>query len=48
MAYAIPIVEDLCRRSPKLQRQDGVHALVIVPTREVIYLYACVVVAIES
>ena len=35
MAYAIPIVEDLQSQQPKIQRNDGPVAMVIVPTREV-------------
>jgi len=38
MAYAIPIIENLSRRTPKLQRADGCQAVVIVPTREVLHL----------
>lgn len=34
IAYALPIVESLQGIRPKLQRSDGVHAVVIVPTRE--------------
>lgn len=34
MAYAIPIIEDLCRMMPKIQRADGCYAIVLVPTRE--------------
>ena len=36
MSYAIPIIENLCKTSPKIQRSDGCIAVVIVPTREVI------------
>jgi len=35
MAYAIPIIEDLARQTPKLQRSDGCRVIVLVPTREV-------------
>nr|QOS47375.1 DEAD-box DDX31 [Locusta migratoria] len=34
LAYAVPIVEALQKIRPKLSRKDGVHALIIVPTRE--------------
>ncbi|KAH8238554.1 hypothetical protein KR032_009701, partial [Drosophila birchii] len=34
LAYALPLVEILQKKSPKIQRTDGVLALVIVPTRE--------------
>uniref|UniRef100_A0A336M221 ATP-dependent RNA helicase n=1 Tax=Culicoides sonorensis TaxID=179676 RepID=A0A336M221_CULSO len=34
LCYALPIVEMLSRIVPKLSRQDGVHALIVVPTRE--------------
>jgi ATP-dependent RNA helicase DDX31/DBP7 len=34
LSYALPIVERLASIEPKLKRTDGIHALVIVPTRE--------------
>lgn len=34
LTYALPIVERLQRIQPKLNRSQGIHALVIVPTRE--------------
>lgn len=34
LSYALPIVELLHNIRPKLTRADGIHALVIVPTRE--------------
>ncbi|XP_060595886.1 probable ATP-dependent RNA helicase DDX31 [Ruditapes philippinarum] len=34
MSYAIPIIEDLCKMTPKIQRCNGCIAVVIVPTRE--------------
>ncbi|XP_066999198.2 ATP-dependent DNA helicase DDX31 [Anabrus simplex] len=34
LAYALPIVEALQKIRPELTRTDGVHALVVVPTRE--------------
>ncbi|CAI9729761.1 probable ATP-dependent RNA helicase DDX31 [Octopus vulgaris] len=34
LSYAIPIVQTLQAKQPKLKRSDGVHAIVIVPTRE--------------
>lgn len=34
LSYALPIVEKLVSIEPKLKRSDGIHALVIVPTRE--------------
>lgn len=36
LSYALPIVDKLCRIEPKITRQDGIHALVIVPTRELV------------
>lgn len=36
LSYALPIVDKLCRIEPKLTRQDGIHALIIVPTRELV------------
>ncbi|ERL88297.1 hypothetical protein D910_05684 [Dendroctonus ponderosae] len=34
LTYAVPILDQLVRRTPKLQRSDGVQAIVVVPTRE--------------
>lgn len=34
LAYALPVVQRLQALRPKLQRDDGIRALVIVPTRE--------------
>lgn len=34
LCYAVPIVELLSRIVPKISRIDGVHALIVVPTRE--------------
>ncbi|XP_035217704.1 probable ATP-dependent RNA helicase DDX31 [Stegodyphus dumicola] len=34
LAYAVPIVQKLREMNPKVQRSDGVYALIIVPTRE--------------
>lgn len=34
LAYALPVVQRLQELRPKLQRDDGIRALVIVPTRE--------------
>ncbi|CAH1787054.1 unnamed protein product, partial [Owenia fusiformis] len=34
LAYAVPVVQTLQDMKPKLQRSDGVHAIVLVPTRE--------------
>lgn len=34
LSYAIPIVQTLQAKQPKLKRSDGAHAIVIVPTRE--------------
>ncbi|XP_017067423.1 probable ATP-dependent RNA helicase CG8611 [Drosophila eugracilis] len=36
LAYALPLVELLQKQQPKIQRKDGVLALVIVPTRELV------------
>ncbi|XP_034232632.1 probable ATP-dependent RNA helicase DDX31 [Thrips palmi] len=44
IAYALPIVETLQKIRPKLQRSDGVRAVVIVPTRELaLQTYECFV-----
>ncbi|KAF5302698.1 hypothetical protein FQR65_LT08440 [Abscondita terminalis] len=34
LAYAVPIINDLLHLMPKLQRKDGLQALIVVPTRE--------------
>lgn len=34
LAYAIPIIQSLQAREPKIKRSDGIRALVLVPTRE--------------
>ncbi|XP_063705907.1 probable ATP-dependent RNA helicase CG8611 [Culicoides brevitarsis] len=34
LCYAVPIVELLSRIVPKISRIDGIHALIVVPTRE--------------
>ncbi|KAH8336129.1 hypothetical protein KR074_003590 [Drosophila pseudoananassae] len=36
LAYALPLVEILQKQQPRIQRKDGVLALVIVPTRELV------------
>ncbi|EDV46489.1 probable ATP-dependent RNA helicase CG8611 [Drosophila erecta] len=36
LAYALPLVELLQKEQPRIQRKDGVLALVIVPTRELV------------
>lgn len=44
IAYALPIVETLQKIRPKLQRSDGVRAIVVVPTRELaLQTYECFV-----
>ena len=44
IAYALPIVESLQKIRPKLQRSDGVRAVVVVPTRELaLQTYECFV-----
>jgi ATP-dependent RNA helicase DDX31/DBP7 len=35
LAYAIPVVQRLQERLPRIKRTDGIFALVLVPTREV-------------
>jgi ATP-dependent RNA helicase DDX31/DBP7 len=35
LAYAVPIIQKLQAIEPKLKRNDGIKALVLVPTREV-------------
>lgn len=34
LAYAVPILNTLLKITPKLTRQDGIQALIVVPTRE--------------
>lgn len=42
LAYAVPIVESLHRIRPKLMRDSGTRALIIVPTRELaLQTYEC-------
>ena len=36
LAYALPIIHKLQEREPKIQRTDGLFALVVVPTRELV------------
>ena len=36
LAYALPIINSLMTRDPKVDRIDGPYALVIVPTRELV------------
>jgi ATP-dependent RNA helicase DDX31/DBP7 len=41
LAYALPIIQKLQSIHPKLKRSDGIRALVLVPTREVLlYLFS--------
>ena len=35
LAYAIPIVHSLSEAEPAISRSQGLHAVIIVPTREV-------------
>ena len=42
LAYVIPVVTLLCRRMPKVTRNDGVLAVIILPTRELaVQTYDC-------
>ncbi|XP_011302393.1 probable ATP-dependent RNA helicase CG8611 [Fopius arisanus] len=42
LAYALPIVELLHKIRPKLKRDDGIRALIVVPTRELaLQTYEC-------
>lgn len=42
LAYALPIVESLHKIRPKLTRNSGLRALVVVPTRELaLQTYEC-------
>lgn len=42
LAYALPVVHRLQEVRPKLSRSDGIHAVVIVPTRELaLQTYEC-------
>ena len=34
LAYAVPVVQQLMIREPKIKRTDGIRALILVPTRE--------------
>lgn len=34
LAYAVPIVDALQSINPRIKRQDGVQAIIVVPTRE--------------
>lgn len=34
LAYAVPIVDALQSINPRVKRQDGVQAIIVVPTRE--------------
>lgn len=34
LSYAVPLIESLRTRDRKIQRSDGVYAVVLVPTRE--------------
>lgn len=44
LAYAVPIVEALHKRRPKLTRADGIIAVVVLPTRELaLQTYECFV-----
>ncbi|XP_015785831.1 probable ATP-dependent RNA helicase DDX31 [Tetranychus urticae] len=36
LSYLVPIVQKLQSIEPKLQRSDGIHCLIIVPTRELV------------
>lgn len=46
LAYAIPIVQRLQERTPRIKRTDGIFALVLVPTREVIPRLASLILSI--
>ena len=35
LAYAVPVVQRLQERNPRIKRSEGIFALVLVPTREV-------------
>lgn len=39
LAYAVPLIQKLQSMTPALTRHDGIHTLVIVPTREVSLLF---------
>lgn len=44
LAYALPIIESLHKIRPKLHRNSGLSALIVVPTRElVLQTYECFV-----
>lgn len=34
MTYAVPILNSLINVTPKIQRCDGIQAIIVVPTRE--------------
>ena len=36
LAYIIPIIQRLQAKTPKISRNDGIYALIIVPTRELV------------
>lgn len=36
LAYIIPIIQRLQEKTPKISRNDGIYALIIVPTRELV------------
>lgn len=40
LSYAVPVVQSLQAVQPKISRSDGPLAVVIVPTREVKYLFS--------
>ncbi len=52
LAYALPIVQRMQEMEPKVGRNDGVLALVIVPTRElamqVIWALLCLIIMFEE
>ena len=49
LAFAIPIIQDLQSIEPQITRSDGIHALVIVPTRELaLQCYECFSVLCQS
>lgn len=44
LSYAVPIVESLHRKRPKLTRAEGIKAVVVLPTRELaLQTYQCFV-----
>lgn len=36
LAYIVPIIQRLQQKTPKISRNDGIYALIIVPTRELV------------